>query len=140
MGMYTEFFFRADLLDDTPEEVVNLLHAMTNGAEYDGELPDHKLFTTQRWEYMLNCSSAYFPQPTQSLVSVDKILGISVAIHTNFKNYGNEIELFCDWIDPYVNGFKDDFLGYSLYEEDDEPDLIRKKVSKPLKPWAGIRL
>ena len=45
-------------------------------------------------------------------------------VRSDFKNYGGEIEKFFDWITTHVEKDGDKtFIGYSLYEEDDEPKL-----------------
>lgn len=120
MGMYTEIFARGLLKRDTPAEVVEALLAMM-GGDTPATLPDHELFKTARWENLGFSSSAYHPTPMQSAVK-DSYFAKGqqeFVLHSSLKNYGGEIELFFNWIDPYVEGSKGDFLGYSLYEEQD---------------------
>ena len=47
-----------------------------------------------------------------------------LVVRSDFKNYNGEIGKFFDWITPYIEkGGDKTFIGYSLYEEDDEPKL-----------------
>ena len=62
MGMYTEIYLKVSLKEDTPEEVINILKHMVGDDQclnIDAELPDHPLFNTNRWDFMLCCSSYY---------------------------------------------------------------------------------
>lgn len=121
MSMYTEFHFNANLRDDTSENVMHVLKAMTtierNPYGWVFETPDHPLFKTQRWEAMLNSDSYYFPSAANSVLNEN-----SLSIRCNFRNYDNEIDHFLDWIAPYLDEFNT-FLGYSRYEEKDNPTL-----------------
>ena len=43
---------------------------------------------------------------------------------SDLKNYEGEIESFFDWVAPYAEKNSDkQFIGYELYEEDDEPTM-----------------
>lgn len=119
--MYTEFFFRAELKKDTPQEVIDFLENQFDG---DGEMtpPHHRFFECVRWESLLRGSSAYFP--TMPVGGFANVFGRwELGIHVSLKNYGQEIDYFLDWIRPYLDVYKGDFLGYSLYEESDQPIL-----------------
>lgn len=144
MGMYTEFFYRAELIKQTPDDVKRIVKAMIDGTTQEDlagiAIPDHPLFKGDRWHYMCNSASAYFPLPTESKYHVGGYVGNGndeFAIHANLKNYGSEIENFCEWIDPWVSAYKDDFVGFRMYEEAEEPTLIRKLTDKP-NSWAGV--
>lgn len=119
MGMYTEIFFRGNIKFDAPDEVKEAVGAIAEGT---GKRPDidHPLFDCPRWDCLGNCSSAYFPPMSGSFVSTDVHTGeVSLTLHANLKNYHSEIELFFDWINPYVDALPGEFLGYSLYEDVD---------------------
>ena len=124
MGMYTEFFFRAELVKDPPKEVLDVLRYMTDGdLEVSPPHPDHPLFFTGRWDFMLGGSSAYHPATgAASLHNGNWGLYYELKAHSSFKNYDDEIGKFLDWIDPYIDPGQG-FLGYSLYEEDKTPTL-----------------
>jgi len=131
MGMYTEFHFNAILRKDIPQKIINLLKDMIyHDREYEEiNIPLHPLFTnSQRWYGMLTCDSYYFAADTVSTLRFDDIAEqYFLCIRCNLKNYSNEIENFVDWIDPYLSHDSGDFLGFSRYEESEDPEIIRKK-------------
>lgn len=133
MGMYTEIYFRADLSPDVPEYVVEYLQRMVGDIEEKEHMfskPDHELFSCPRWAYLGCGGSAYFPI-TQSKINFDPFTATwQVFFLANLKNYGGEIHHFFDWIDPFVASRQGEFLGYSLYEEDDVPILYFRKSEK----------
>jgi len=129
--MYTEFHFNVELPKDTTPKIIALLEHMLKGdtcKKYPFELPDHDLFKTQRWDYMLRCDSYYFSADTHSTLRFDTVSdSYYLCIRCNLKNYGNEIEEFIDWIMPYLVELQGEFLGFYRSEESDEPTLIYKK-------------
>jgi hypothetical protein len=126
MGMYTEIHFNSELREDTPEEVIEILKYMVGDSEEEPtRLPDHELFKTPRWGIMLRCDSYYFDADTHSTLRYDDISkSYYLCIRSNLKNYDDEIGKFVDWIMPYLNKHDGEFLGFSRYEENDEPELI----------------
>lgn len=133
MGMYTELVVAFEMYGDTPTDVIKILQYMMGDIPEseirDIELPDHPLFQTARWRFMLRCDSAYFSGKTHSELSYEFGSWI-VNIRCNFKNYDDEIDKFIDWITPYIDRIDpetDDgkmFIGYHRYEECSEPTLI----------------
>ena len=122
MGMYTELNMAVSLSSDTPERVVETLKFMLGDSE-KRVLDDHALFATTRWDIMLRCDSYYFDGRTDSSMIQDDIdHEYKLNIRCNFKNYDNEIELFLNWLQPYMKTFG--FIGYTRYEEYDDPYLI----------------
>ena len=123
MGMYTKISVDLKFKENLPLEVVEALKVMV--GEVDGnlytrsDLPQHKIFNTPRWDFMLRCSSFYhtpfsFAKLNYSDISKQYYLTAS----SDFKNYDDEVELFFDFVKDYVEG---GYLGYSLYEEDVVP-------------------
>jgi hypothetical protein len=128
MGMYTEFYFRADLKRDTPEEVIGFLTDLFGPSSDDPEeLPDHPFFECARWSSLFFGASAYFPDAMRSAFSRGWGDFYQIAIHSSLKNYGGEIDQFLDWIGPYLSEQTGSFLGYSLYEESDTPTLYHAR-------------
>lgn len=127
MGMYTELHFNAELIRKTPQQVLDVLGYMTGAFELaPATLPDHALFSSERWKGMLLCSSYYFPLSVASSIDWDDIAKSHyLRVRCNLKNYGSEIENFLDWVMPYVHA-GDECLGYYRYEEDPHPTLIYK--------------
>lgn len=129
MGMYTEFVCALKIKNNTPKEVINILDFMSNGNEKikaeELILPNHDLFECSRWVYMFRSDSYYFNGVTNTIFKRDETFGYYyLTIRTNLKNYDGEIEKFLDWIKPYIECYGNEFLGYSRYEEFEEPDLI----------------
>lgn len=122
--MYTALVLDARLKRDTPDEVIRALRAMVAGTGDNVpivERPEHPLFGTSRWSWMLTGSSAYFPlerapqlfKPVSGGGETTEPLMLSVGM--SIKNYDNEIELFLDWLTPYI----EEGIGYRMYEQDD---------------------
>ena len=81
---------------------------------------------------MLNSDSYYFAADTHSTLRYDNIgQCYYLCIRCNLKNYSNEIEKFVDWVMPYIRAYEEDFLGFSRYENTEQPTLIyMKELSK----------
>ena len=124
MGMYTEFHYNAEVKRDIPQDAKAILDYMVLNTFDEPPTPDHPLFDTARWRLMLRCDSAYFDAETYSTFRDSDGRGLFLCIRCNLKNYDNEIEKFCDWIRPYIDKQDGDFLGFSRYEEDEQPTLI----------------
>ena len=129
MGMYTELVMAAEIKTKDPA-VIDILQYMTDNDSYEKpkKLPDHPLFKTSRWSWMLNGTSEYFSGSPQSKLTVDTLLGTNnpryfLSVRFNIKNYENEIEKFLDWLAPYLSVF-DEFIGYYRSEEYRYPTLI----------------
>lgn len=133
MGMYTQLFITTDLKNDTPDSVIQILQYMQNAnnerQETKPEIPDHPLFKTDRWDYMLICGSAYFEGPNFNKLKKkyqdNEASEWEFGNLSNFKNYDGEIDLFLDWLSPWISKSScAELLGWVRYEEDDQPDLI----------------
>jgi hypothetical protein len=139
MGMYTEFHFNVKLADNVPAEVLAILTTMLDTKDPDAlpALPDHPLFQSHLWRWMLLCDSYYFEaEVASSLTFDDNGDDWRLCVRCNLKNYGGEIEHFVDWITPYIDAQQGDFLGFSRYEENEIPTLIYhpNKMFKPVVP------
>lgn len=127
MGDYTEIHFNVELVRDVPVEVTDVLRYMVGYLDEQPPLPEHPLFGDTRWRRMLRCNSDYFPMSTSSTCFYDDIASRwFLSVRSNFKNYDDEINLFIDWIDPYVDAYPGEFLGFHRFEQDEDPTLIRK--------------
>lgn len=125
MGMYTELVLGVEI-ENNPD-VISIIKYMLGESNVKPQLPEHSLFKTDRWKYMLHCDSYYFAGTTHSNLKCDTILGIRyfLTIRSNLKNYDSEIEKFLDWLCPYIKTYG--FLGYKRYEEFEDPTLIYKE-------------
>lgn len=132
MGMYTELHLCVRMNPNLPKEVVDILHFMVGHSDEmpsieDDGLPDHPLFRTGRWFFMLRSDSYYFAMLPNAEFQFDDIANqYYLSIRTNFKNYDDEIAKFLNWIMPYVE-YRDECYGYIRYEEDKLPTLIFHK-------------
>jgi hypothetical protein len=129
MGMYTELVCAFELKEETPDKIIDIINFMCDD-DYGlyTDLPEHELFETTRWKFMLRSDSYYFEGSTNSTIEHDSLVGgYYVTIRCNLKNYDNEIEKFIDWISEYIRKddyFRKQFIGYKRYEENDDPTLI----------------
>jgi hypothetical protein len=127
MGMYTQLHLGIDLKKDTPEEVINILKYLSNPTDDEPkELPKHEFFQCDRWKWLFTMDSYYFDYKTQCAFTYDDVNRYwNLSVTSNLKNYCGEIEKFIDWIKPYINSYPGDFLGYSRYEEFQDPIIIK---------------
>ena len=128
MSMYTEIYVKAVLKEDVNINVIDVLKYMLGMDNIELEdliLPNHSLFTTNNWHYMLRSGSYYHVPYVVSLFEYNNISeNYYLVVRSDFKNYQGEVEKFFDWISPHVEKDGDKtFMGYSLYEEDYEPTL-----------------
>ena len=127
MGMYTELHYNVELRKDVPAQVIAALEYMLDHCKPEARC-DHPLFKTDRWSVMLSMDSCYFAAETHSTLRFDDISDqYYLCVRSNLKNYDSEIEKFIDWMDPYVDAFDGDFLGFHRYEESEDPVIIRKR-------------
>lgn len=123
MGMYTQLVMGCEIKPEKYPEIKDVLNYMVYGGDEPKEIPNHPLFMTERWAVMLRCDSFYFDMITHSEIEVSDAF-VFLSIVTNLKNYNNEIEHFLNWIMPYLDNPIYEFLGFTRYEEDNDPTLI----------------
>lgn len=122
MGMYTEILVKADVnIDSLSEEEKEVLKFLFAGGKEPSSLPNHHFFTLSRW-HNIGRSCSFYHHPA-CLNSIDDSYIFS---RSDLKNYDGEIEAFFDWFAPLTTAGKGKCIGYSWYEEDDEPVLILK--------------
>ena len=121
--MYTEVSLSVVFKKETPQQVIEILNWMCGKGEYNSEFPDHPIFKLDRTKFMLRRSSYYFPQTIQPMFEFDE--GWRLTARSNIKNYQNEIELFLNWIKPYIKSGSGsgDLCAVVIYEEQFEPTL-----------------
>lgn len=131
MGMYTEVYFNAEVRKDVAEWVESL---EWEGLGFDG----HPFFSCDRWWSVFRGASAYFNGPAWIRVvpceedeygkyGPEAEKWAMLSLRASLKNYDNEVEYFFDWIRPFLRegtgGGSRGMIGYSLYEESDEPTI-----------------
>ena len=126
MGMYTEIYVNVDLVEDVPEEVLEVLRVLCGDS--DKELPEE---FPSRWKYLFSDMSYCTPSTrVSSLTFYDISKQWSLIGKGDIKNYNNEIEQFFEWIAPWC---ENDFIGYRRYEEQLVPTLVYRKELSELK-------
>jgi hypothetical protein len=127
MGMYTEIVVNT-MLENLSEEATAVLDYMAGNDVEPETLPARPLFSTGRWAILFSCSSYYFVPESHCTFRYDDIAKAHLLmVRADLKNYDQEIQKFFDWIDPYVEGFGGEFIGYYRHENDREPTLVYKK-------------
>jgi len=126
MGMYTELHFNSALKEDTKQEIIDILKYMVKDKEKEPEkLPDHPFFDCERWKRLFTTDSFYFDADTHSTLRFcDTSNQYFLCVRINIKNYDGEIGKFIDWINKYLDKFPGDFIGFSRYEEYEDPTLL----------------
>ena len=119
MGMYTELVLKCEVKSDCPSLVKDILNYLFNDKEKPKELPEHNFFKCERWASIGHCSSFYHVPFALSKFEEGYIFSRS-----DLKNYDNEIDLFIDWLKPYLDEFERNCIGWSWYEESEVPTLI----------------
>lgn len=128
MGMYTELVLGIEV-NDEPIVIDTLERMLSDKAVVKDVTINHPFFRTTRWSYMLLSDSYYFDGQTDSKLVHDlRNLSHYLNVRCNLKNYDYEIELFLDWLCPYI--MTEGFLGYMRYEEYADPTLIYKENGK----------
>jgi len=123
MGYYTEIYVNVDLHADTPEDVIAVLRAMC-GMEYAKDL-GALAGRPNRWRWMFHSGSYYTPNTSCAKLTFDKTSKKwSLLGKGDIKNYEHEIELFFQWISPYVDARDGEFIGYVRGEGALLPQLV----------------
>jgi hypothetical protein len=134
MGMYTALSLGVELNIKRGSQVAELLRYMVGDREdspklalvgHDEANQTHRFFSTDRWNYMLASDSYYFSWDTRFTLRWDEIAKSYFLSGTcNLKNYNLEIELFLDWLLPYIHSASEGFIGWTMYEQDELPTLL----------------
>lgn len=128
MGMYTELFLQVGLKEDTPDEVINTLAYMLGETERE---PEEAPFESDRWEFMLRCSSHYhYPFSHSHLDKAAYLNQFFLFVRCDFKNYSNKLGKFLNWIAPWVDSESSRYQGHHMYEECEKPTQIKFNSGK----------
>lgn len=129
MGNYYELVLKAELEENTPDEVIQILtHLFKDRTATLPSLPDHPFFTENNWLSIgksNSCSAYHHPEVFNSLV-LDKFdNGARLFTRFNLKNDSAIID-FLSWILPYIQLWKNDsiYIGWLWYHDHYSPQLI----------------
>lgn len=103
MGIYTSFKLDTNL--EHNEIIFRILDFMiyndiSEVKELDFIVPDHKLFKTSRWLWMLHQSDEGLYKGDSFIEDNDRFYHLRV--RSSFKCYENEINKFLDWLAPSI--------------------------------------
>lgn len=70
-----------------------------------------------------SCSHNFTPVSVQHFSHDDIGDCWCLVVRCDLKNYDSEIEHLIDWLSPYVDSSYRSMIGYSRYEEADEPTI-----------------
>jgi hypothetical protein len=116
MGSYTELVLKVNLIDIDQNTKDILAMIFLDGMTPD-KLPDHEFFDHPDWTLLARSGSAYHVDNAQNYFDGEKIFSRS-----DFKSSDSVIDLFIDWLSPYIDG--DRCIGWKWYDGDEEPELI----------------
>ena len=109
MGMYTDFALKFSI-DKSHADYEHILSILAHIAGIDNRtpaaMPDHPFFRASRWDMMARSGRSFIDNR-------DYLNSVDIMLIGDFKNYEGEIDLFIDWISPYIY---DCLTGYSHYE------------------------
>ena len=121
MGTYTELVLKCRIKAGCPELVHQVLNFMFGDSPFERPetLPHHKFFKSERWESVgRGCSYYHIP------VCLSFYDGKHLFSRSDLKNYHGEIDLFIDWLKPYISNETGQFIGWIFCENSREPIFI----------------
>ena len=123
MGMYTEFYFRANIKDGPVAVWLNT--RINENADWE-PFEAHPFFGLPRWDHVLIGGGGVYQESRAPIFRRKHQPGGPYAnelvIASSLKNYGSEIDHFVTWISPHLDMPTGEFLGYALYEDTDTYD------------------
>lgn len=136
MGMYTALSLGVEFEKDTSYQIIRTIRRMLGHDIPFEAWPEEKLFEHMRAEWMLRCGSYYFSWQTHWDFRKDDVTKTwFLSGVCNLKNYGQEIELFLNWIMPHLN--TRGYIGWMMYEDDDDPTLLYRTNGKLISVKLG---
>lgn len=128
MGMYTELSMRCGLKKDVPQYVIETLKYMLDYTLYpelkEGPEETREIITGRQTRMLQLASYSFHPYSKSSLDYNPIVETYYFSTMFSIKNYEKEIEKFVEWLTPFIDADDGTFLGYKLYEEGNEPQLL----------------
>jgi hypothetical protein len=127
MGMYTEVLVKAQIKRNINPSDKCVLDFLFNGIPLPDSIniPDHEFFKCNRWQMIGSCSSYYHIPWPDSGYREDYVFSRS-----DLKAYDDEDDKFFDWFKTVVDASAGSVIGWTWYEENDEPSLVRVEPFK----------
>ena len=132
MGMYTEIIFGAELKEDTPNEVIETIYDLITCDNIDEfkYVPEHDFFRLYECFLLKHPGTCFYSTFNKSdkpkIFYINDITNRYILQFKAFiRNYNNQIELFLDWIKPFISFGIDyqKFYAIVCYEEQKEPTI-----------------
>ena len=130
--MYTEIVIKIDFdrktIGSDNFDILEYMFKRDSNLEVeDLTLPEHEFFKCNRWDSVGNmCSFYHHPNSISDWYvphyQADKD-SVYLFARNDLKNYDSEIEKFFDWLNTLNLMYEDDYIGYSLYEENNAPTI-----------------
>ena len=120
MGMFTEFYFRANIKEGS---VADWLDRQINGGEWFEEpFDDSPFFQDPRWNKPFFAGGAAYQESRVAIFRRKAVGGREpfhhqLVIASSYKGGNADADDFVEWIAPHLKMSDGDFLGYSLYED-----------------------
>lgn len=122
--MYTELVFGVGLRKETPTDVIDILKYMIGDLK---ERPNPFPFPEGQYDYLFSCSSYSFGvnEPIRKMWLDDISKTWRISTRSNIKNYKDEIEIFLEWIKPWIKSGSGSREMYAMvtYEESEKPTI-----------------
>lgn len=93
-------------------------HLFNAGPQPD-HIPDHPFFRCTRWD-AIGSGWSFYHAP----FSLSKMEKGYIFSRSDIKNYDDEIRHFLDWLRPYIAPVVGRCIGWTWYEEADQPTLL----------------
>lgn len=136
MGMYTRLVLDVKLRQDTPDAMVELIHLLCQYSGVPGKIERveaildlnrglyHEFFHTWRSLWMFRCTGGFGETEIPYFVRCDDGT-YQLRLVFSVKNYEDCIELFLDWVSPFLIKYPEDtVVGEYQYEEAEKESTI----------------
>lgn len=125
MGMYTEFYFRANIKDGPFADWLDT--QINHDGHFETRFAESDFPNDDRW-YMPFIGGGAVYQESRRPIFRRKAAGYGEPYHhqlvlaSSYKGGTFTADEFVEWITPHLDMFVGDFLGYSLPEDSDWDD------------------
>lgn len=120
MGMYTEFYFRANIKDGDFADWLD--QQINHEGWFEKPFDDDEFFNDTRWHMPFIGGGAVYQESRTPIFRRKTQDGgdpyhHQLVLASSFKGGNSTADDFVKWITPHLDMHYGDFLGYSLYED-----------------------